>query len=438
MKVKIILLVLLIIVSSNNVYAKSDAQDITLEFHQNWYFLNENDALVTETISTNEDLDIPSGIGLAQNIEVVDYSAYLDDPNSLPVNTSYRPKKDGNGIHVPNFRLLKNRTFIRKFTFLQVSNPVNFSYFNLTTFYFPFDKYNFLLVIPMMDYSQNYSADIIFPASFEIEKNLTIYYPFVEFIGGFSFSWDDIGNQGNDDEKLEEFLQLYIDWVKTAKIDKIDNKTIRVSKGINYISLILNDEKTKATLKIDDGRTDELTAKTENGKLNIYPFMVFRAGHKIPKSGLLKSKSIEEYKYTAYVPEMYIPDNSQSKFFPQEPFAKINFTYGRPDLFKLIFFISLGFMFLVTYLLNPLKDKEQIKSYLLTMGSIWSVQEGVSFLQGHRPLELTLYDYTILIILIPLFLHLKSLAPPFKVLIQNKIISTKQKLKNMYEKFHSP
>lgn len=399
MKNKIVLLVLLITISSHNVYAKSDAHDITLEIHQNWYFLNENDSSVTETLSTNEDLDIPSDIGVDENIEVVNYFAYLDDPNSLPVNTSYRPKKDGNLIHLPNFRLLKNRTLIRKFTFLQISKSVNFSYFNLTTFYFPFDKYNFSLVIPMMGYGQNYSADIIFPASFEIEET-NIYYPFVEPIGGFWFSWDDLGNQGNDDVKLRQFLQLYnIDWVNTASIERINDKTIRVWNGIplsliHSLSLTLNDEKTNAILIIDDGRTDKLNAKRENGKLNIYPIKVFGAGHKIPKISI--SKSIEEYKYTAYVSQMYIPDISQVNFFPNKPNAETSFTYGRPDLFKNIFKISLIFMILVTIFLYPLKDKEKMKNYLLSIGGIWAAQEGVVFLQGHRPLELTLYDFTIL------------------------------------------
>jgi small nuclear ribonucleoprotein len=85
------------------------------------------------------------------------------------------------------------------------------------------------------------------------------------------FSWDEI--LGNDDGKLIEFLgQRYgIDWVKTVKIEKIDDgKTINVSTEKNSLSLRLNDEKSKVNLKIDDGRTDELNARTENSKLNIY------------------------------------------------------------------------------------------------------------------------------------------------------------------------
>ncbi|MCZ7385593.1 MAG: hypothetical protein O8C63_12730 [Candidatus Methanoperedens sp.] len=85
------------------------------------------------------------------------------------------------------------------------------------------------------------------------------------------FSWDDV--PGNDSGRLKEFLiqKFGTGLVKTAKIDKIDNgKTIVVSVGKNYISLRLNDEKSEVNLEIDDGRTDELIAKKENSKLNIY------------------------------------------------------------------------------------------------------------------------------------------------------------------------
>ena len=93
----------------------------------------------------------------------------------------------------------------------------------------------------------------------------------LEIYNGYLFSWDDI--PGNDNEILIEFLKkrFGIDWVKTAKIEKIDKgKTIRLSFKNNFLSLKLNDEKTKLILKIDDVRTDEFIVKQENSKLNIY------------------------------------------------------------------------------------------------------------------------------------------------------------------------
>ncbi len=87
----------------------------------------------------------------------------------------------------------------------------------------------------------------------------------------YLFSWDNI--PGNDNGRLIDFLkQNYgIDWVETAKIEKIDDgKTIILSTEKNSLYLKLNDEKTNVSLKIDDGRTYEFIAKMENGKLNIY------------------------------------------------------------------------------------------------------------------------------------------------------------------------
>jgi len=46
--------------------------------------------------------------------------------------------------------------------------------------------------------------------------------------------------------------------------------TIRVYTDTNFLSLRLNDKKTRINLKIDDGRTYELIAKAENDTLNIY------------------------------------------------------------------------------------------------------------------------------------------------------------------------
>jgi len=87
----------------------------------------------------------------------------------------------------------------------------------------------------------------------------------------YLFSWGDI--PGNDNERLIEFLtqNFGIGWVKTAKIEKIDNdKTIKVFTGKNYLSLKLNDKKLEVNIEIDDGRTDKFVVIIENGKLNIY------------------------------------------------------------------------------------------------------------------------------------------------------------------------
>ena len=91
-----------------------------------------------------------------------------------------------------------------------------------------------------------------------------------EYFTKYLFSWDKI--PGNDNVKLEGFLnkRFGADWVETAHIEKSDDdKTINLSSVDNYISFKLIKEKTKMSLEINDGRTVELNAKTENGKLNI-------------------------------------------------------------------------------------------------------------------------------------------------------------------------
>jgi hypothetical protein len=87
----------------------------------------------------------------------------------------------------------------------------------------------------------------------------------------YVFSWDEI--PGNDNRRLMEFLtqEFRIEWVKNAKIEKIDNgKTIKVSAENKSLSLKLNDKNTEVILEIDDHRTNKFTAKMEEGKLNIY------------------------------------------------------------------------------------------------------------------------------------------------------------------------
>ena len=86
----------------------------------------------------------------------------------------------------------------------------------------------------------------------------------------YLFGWDNV--PGKDNGKLIEFLeQKYgVDWVRTAKIEKIDNNEIKISTEKNFLSLKLNNEKTKVTLTINNIKTDELIVKIENSKINIY------------------------------------------------------------------------------------------------------------------------------------------------------------------------
>ncbi|MFZ3167940.1 MAG: baseplate J/gp47 family protein [Candidatus Methanoperedens sp.] len=85
------------------------------------------------------------------------------------------------------------------------------------------------------------------------------------------FSWDEV--PGNDDKKFRDFLrQNYnIDWVITAQIEKIESgKTIRVSSAEKSLSLRINDERSRVSLRTDHGRTDEFIIRKLNGELNVY------------------------------------------------------------------------------------------------------------------------------------------------------------------------
>jgi hypothetical protein len=86
----------------------------------------------------------------------------------------------------------------------------------------------------------------------------------------FLFSWENV--PGKDNGKLIDYLeQKYgVDWVRTAKIEKIDNNEIKIATEKNFLSLKLNNENTKVTLTINKVKTDEFIVKKEDSKLNIY------------------------------------------------------------------------------------------------------------------------------------------------------------------------
>lgn len=89
---------------------------------------------------------------------------------------------------------------------------------------------------------------------------------FLVFSKDLRFKWDE-----KDEWELIKFLQhnYSIDWIKIAEI-KRDEYTIELSTENNNLSLTLNDEKKRVSLKLDDGTTDELIVKTQNGDKIIF------------------------------------------------------------------------------------------------------------------------------------------------------------------------
>ncbi len=87
----------------------------------------------------------------------------------------------------------------------------------------------------------------------------------------FLFNWESIPEK--DSDLLINFLKedLNINWVDNAKIFKTDGgKSILLFTEQKSIKMVLDENKKKAWLKINDGRTYNLIVREENGALNIY------------------------------------------------------------------------------------------------------------------------------------------------------------------------
>ena len=150
------------------------------------------------------------------------------------------------------------------------------------------------------------------------KMNLPIIATLKLFKDEYLFRWDDI--PGNDNEKLIEFLKqnFGIDWVKTAKIEKIDEgKTIKVSNQKNHLLIKLNDEQTEVNLVIDDLRTNKYVVKIENRKLNIYTEKKVTDLHAAVISGFRHKNGI--------LNELYVHDDQigpYCKTLPNENFSR--------------------------------------------------------------------------------------------------------------------
>lgn len=87
------------------------------------------------------------------------------------------------------------------------------------------------------------------------------------------FSWDNV--PGSDSERLLWYIRnvLNIDWVENAEISKSnDCKTIFILKDENSAKIMIDEEKEKVTIKINDKLAYALELKKEGGKLNIYKY----------------------------------------------------------------------------------------------------------------------------------------------------------------------
>lgn len=163
-----------------------------------------------------------------------------------------------------------------------------------------------------------------------------------------------------------------------------------------------------ASFKIEDGYVKSRQPIIETQKIG-GEWITFTSEYRIEK--IPESYIIEDYQYKAYVPLKNIPNtilikkhNGNIKDITYK-FLRMKYVYERPFLFKLIFGISISLMLLVYHFSIPLNTNTKRKTFLLTITSIWVGQEGVSFLQGHRPLDILFYDLTIFIVFLIIFVN---------------------------------
>lgn len=90
----------------------------------------------------------------------------------------------------------------------------------------------------------------------------------------FLFTWNDVPTRKYDTNRFTDFLMKKfgdVDW-KKANIEKDDSDmTINATTENHSLSLMLDNDKTKAVLNIDDGRrTYEFIMKMDDGELNVH------------------------------------------------------------------------------------------------------------------------------------------------------------------------
>lgn len=131
----------------------------------------------------------------------------------------------------------------------------------------------------------------------------------------YLFSWDEIS--GKDSGRFMEFLKQKYSIVKITNIEKsVDVKTIKFETS--ELSLSLNNEKTKMSIKFADGKTDDFMVKDENGKLNIYKksfseteipeLLIFNNLSDVEKKELSKQLSFKIKRFTEFLRAFSVVD----------------------------------------------------------------------------------------------------------------------------------
>ncbi len=91
----------------------------------------------------------------------------------------------------------------------------------------------------------------------------------------YLFDWNNV--PGTDNAKFLKFLQddLGINWVKNAKIIKLDdNKVIRIFSEDNSMEIVLDNEE-KASIKLRNGKTYDLQVVMDRGRPYVYSPLLY-------------------------------------------------------------------------------------------------------------------------------------------------------------------
>jgi len=109
------------------------------------------------------------------------------------------------------------------------------------------------------------------------------------------FNWDEI----TENDVFKDYLinNFDVDWLSVAEIKKIDDKTINSSYEDKSILFKVDGENKKATLTINEVKTDEFIVKKEKGKLNFYKIDISYLLCITPHCDCLRPGKINNYFY---------------------------------------------------------------------------------------------------------------------------------------------
>lgn len=106
------------------------------------------------------------------------------------------------------------------------------------------------------------------------------YFFIVEVNVMHMFRWDNV--PGSENDRLMRYLKddFGLDWAMDARIERsVDGNTIRINAGKRSAEIIMSEKKNASTLRVDDGKSYELSVKNDGGELSVYNERNIQASH---------------------------------------------------------------------------------------------------------------------------------------------------------------